>query len=248
MLVNGPVIQKDSKNEVQQNVQKQQKMWIEKRGRELSFRNPKAEGEGLLFELLHPPVLFAQIQPGRPIAERWKWVGSRWWSHQPRTSQQRPDSTITPLPPTFEDTHIDNPRGHSSVKNLTVKDYSIGSFISSSSNSGTQRQVNRRQQRLTWGRRRSEWPVWFASTTRCWRWTPSPSCPRPWPRVARAARAVTARPAEGCTRTGHSTSPACKKKVAQTEEWVISVSMHVTVAMYHACLDFPNVIRHWHRP
>ena len=52
--------------------------------------------------------------------------------HQPRTSYQRADSTITTLPPAFDYTHIDNPRGHSFVKNLTLKGYSIGSLISSS--------------------------------------------------------------------------------------------------------------------
>ena len=33
----------------------------------------------------------------------------------------------------FDDTHIDNPRGHSPVKNLTLKDYSMGLLMSSSS-------------------------------------------------------------------------------------------------------------------
>ena len=36
-------------------------------------------------------------------------------------------------PPTHDDTPIGNPRGHSFVTNLTLKDYSIGSLISSSS-------------------------------------------------------------------------------------------------------------------
>ena len=52
--------------------------------------------------------------------------------HQPRTSQQRADYTITTLPPTFDDTSIDNPRGHSFVTNLTLEDFSIGSLSSSS--------------------------------------------------------------------------------------------------------------------
>ena len=45
----------------------------------------------------------------------------------------RADYTITTLAPTFDDTLVDNPRGHSCVTNFTLKDYSIGSLISSSS-------------------------------------------------------------------------------------------------------------------
>ena len=70
----------------------------------------------------------ADTPPGRRTATR-----SSPPPHQPPTSQQRADYTITTLSPTFDNTPIDNPGGHSFVTNLTLKDYSIGSLISSSS-------------------------------------------------------------------------------------------------------------------